>query len=106
MPGRSGRDEMQGAPRSYGAPLGAQEPVNATDRPKVGPAPENVQRAALAQQGLYRKPVGSAATPAPPKSAAPPPNDSPTRDLSIGTAAQRIQANPSNIERAINEQSQ
>lgn len=106
---------MQGvAPvRSYGAPLGAQAPVNAPDRPKVGPASAAVQHAALADKGLYRKPVGSQASPAPPPpkpnpitptpaSAAP---DNPTRDLSANTAAQRVGSYPSQVNQAIDEQS-
>lgn len=104
---------MQGvAPvRSYGAPLGAQAPVNAPDRPKVGPAPPAVQRAALAEQGLYRKPVGSQATPSPPKpnpispTPASAPSDNPTRDLSANTAAQRVASYPGKVDQAIDEQS-
>jgi hypothetical protein len=112
MPGRSLRDEMQGvAPvRSYGAPLGAQTPAQATDRPKVGPASAATQHAALESAGLYRKPVGSQAS-SPPvrRPAAPPPQqattDSATRDLSVATAADRIRANPARINQAIDEQS-
>lgn len=105
MPGRSGRDEMQAvAPaRSFGAPLGAQAPVNATDRPKVGPAPIDVQRAQIAKQqadsakqaraGLYQKPVGSPATAAP----------NPTQDLSAATAVNRIAARPGQIDAAVDD---
>lgn len=75
MPGRSGRDEMQGV-RNYGAPLGTPTPSPATDRPRVGPAdPSTIHRAIAADQtssasqaraGLYQKPIGSqASTPAP-----------------------------------------
>jgi len=123
MPGRSGRDEMQGvAPtRSYGAPLGAQAPVNATDRPKVGPASPDVQRAAIAKNqadssrearaGLYQKPVGSqASTPAarPPAAAAgAQPVQSHAMDAygPLGRAVGQIQANPANLNNAIDEQS-
>lgn len=114
MPGRSLRDQMQGvAPvRSYGAPLGAQAPVNAPDRPKVGAAPPATQHNALEQAGLYRKPVGSSATPAapvrrPPAAApvSPPPGNNPTRDLSIGTAAQRVASYPGQVNQAIEDQS-
>lgn len=117
MPNRSVRDEMQAvAPqRSYGAPLGPQASVNATDRPKVGPAAPAVQKAALASQGLYRKPVGSSATPAAPRPATPapaptssaPPPQSHALDTygPLGSAAARIQANPANLNNAIDEQS-
>ena len=123
MPGRSGRDEMQNspmapAPRSFGAPLGPAAAVNAADRPKVGPAAPNVQRAALAQQGIYRKPVGSTASPAAPKPTARPttPTTTPTAGQppksyaldplgSVGRAASQIQANPGLIDQAVEEQS-
>ena len=112
MPGRSLRDEMQGvAPvRSFGAPLGAQAPANAPDRPKVGPASQASQHSALEQAGLYRKPVGSTATPpvrrtpAPAPAASPNPASNPTRDLTVGTAVQRIQSYPSQVDKAIEEQ--
>lgn len=116
MPGRSGRDEMQGmAPtRSYGAPLGAQTPAAiAPDRPKVGPAPAATQHAALEAAGLYRKPLGATATPAPPTRPSPSPGpaappagaNNPTRDLSIGTAARRVQSYPGQVNQAIEDQS-
>lgn len=112
MPGRSGRDEMQAvAPaRSFGAPLGAQAPVNATDRPKVGPAPIDVQRAQIAKQqadsakqaraGLYQKPVGSQASSPP---AASVPSSNPTQDLSAATAVNRIAARPGQIDNAVDD---
>lgn len=114
MPGRSIRDEMQAvAPtRSYGAPLGPAVPAtDAAARPKVGPAADATRHAALEGAGLYRKPVGSPATPAapvrrpptPPAASASP--SSPTRDLSVGTAAQRVQQYPGMVNQAIDEQS-
>lgn len=114
MPNRSVRDEMQAvAPsRSYGAPLGPQAHVNAPDRPKVGPAAPAVQKAALGQAGLYRKPVGSPASvapaTAPPKPATPPPTanvGNPTSDLSAQTAANRIASYPGQVNQAIEDQS-
>jgi hypothetical protein len=113
MPGRSLRDEMQGvAPvRSYGAPLGAQTPAAAPARPKVGPASPATQHGALEQAGLYRKPVGASASPAAPVRRPPPPAataapvGNPTRDLSIGTAAQRVAQYPGQVNQAIEEQS-
>lgn len=114
MPGRSLRDEMQGvAPtRSYGAPIGTPAPSNASDRPKVGPASQATQHAALEQAGLYRKPVGSTASPAAPvrrpqptAPASPAPADTPTRDLTVGTAAQRLASYPGQVNQAIEDQS-
>jgi hypothetical protein len=127
MPGRSGRDEMQNtalAPptRAFGAPLGPAASVNATDRPKPGPAAPNVQRAALAQQGLYRKPVGATATPAAPKPVAARPAAPPTATSApagslaqksyaldplgpLGRAASQIQANPGATDQAVEDQS-
>lgn len=113
MPGRSLRDEMQGvAPvRSYGAPLGAQSPSNASDRPKPGPASQATQHAALEGAGLYRKPVGATAAPAAPVRRPAPnppaarPADSPTKDLTVGTAAQRIASYPGQVNQAIEDQS-
>lgn len=97
MPGRSGRDEKQ---TSFGAPMGVQAPVNATDRPKVGPAaPDTVHRALAAQEadasrqaraGLYQ-----------PKPAAP--TENPTRDLSAANAANTVASGPARIENAINQ---
>lgn len=113
MPGRSLRDEMQGvAPtRSFGAPLGAQAPAAAPDRPKVGPASPDTQHSALERAGLYRKPVGSTASPAQPVRRPQPtapaatPADSPTKDLTVGTAAQRVANYPGQVNQAIEEQS-
>lgn len=127
MPGRSIRDEMQDTPmarpaRAFGAPLGPAAAVNAADRPKVGPAAPNVQRAALAQQGIYRKPVGSTASPAAPKPTARPATPTPTQASTpaagqqprsyaldplgpLGRAASQIQANPGLIDQAVEEQS-
>lgn len=114
MPNRSVRDEMQAvAPtRTYGAPLGPQAHVNAPDRPKVGPAAPPVQKAALAQQGLYRKPLGSPASAAPasppPRPASPPPTSNvgnPTSDLTAQTAVNRVASYPGQVDQAIDEQS-
>lgn len=102
--------------RSYGAPLGPAAAVNAPDRPKVGPAPAAVQKQALGAAGLYRKAVGAQATPAAPKPAAPaapspgvsqPAAQSHALDAlgPIGKAAGQIQANPANLNNAIDEQS-
>lgn len=115
MPGRSGRDEMQGvAPtRSYGAPLGPAAAINAPDRARVGAATATSQHAALEQAGLYRKPVGSQASaptpvrapPKPPVTAPPTGVDNPTRDLTVGTAAQRIAQYPARVNQIVDEAS-
>lgn len=95
MPGRSGRDEKQ-----FGAPLGVQTPVNATDRPKVGPADPDIQRKAIAKQdadaakeahaGLYQ-PKPTPATP------------SPSRDLSVLGAAEKIAGRGQQIDQAVDD---
>lgn len=109
MPGRSLRDEMQGvAPvRSYGAPLGAQVAVNAPDRPKVGAAPPATQHSALEQAGLFRKPIGSSASPSVPvKPPTAPSAARPATSLSVGMGApaQGIRQFPGKLDQAIEEQ--
>lgn len=86
MPNRSKRDEKQ-----------------STGRPKVGPADPETRRRLLAEHerkareesraGLYQ------AKPEKPK----PKSEKPTKDLSIGTAARRIQTRRQRIEDAVDE---
>lgn len=115
MPGRSGRDEKQSvAPvRSFGAPLGAPTPSNATDRNVAGPAPVDVQRQAIQKQdadaarqsraGLYQKPLGANASS--PPGATPAAASNPTRDLSVGTAANRVIQRPGLLNQAVDDAS-
>jgi hypothetical protein len=110
MPGRSGRDEMQGLapskPRVYGAPMGAPTPSNAVGRPQVGAAPPQVQRQAIqaheaaaareSRAGLYQKPLGATARPSP-TLAVPNAQSAPA----VLGAAQQIQGRPAMIDQAV-----
>jgi hypothetical protein len=100
MPGRSGRDEKQ-----FGAPVGYEAPSTASDRPKVGPAdPDTVRqnlkaalnppRSSRPQQQASQPPTSTADT-----------SDSPTRDLSVLGAAQKIQGRKSQIDQAVDDAS-
>ena len=90
MPGRSGRDEKQ-----FGAPTGYEPPSSAQDRPKPGPADDDTVRQNL--RAALNPPRAS--KPAAP--ATPPPEDTPTKDLSIIGAAGKLQGRKSQIDQAI-----
>jgi hypothetical protein len=108
MPNPSMRDARQVAAAKPTAPT----PVFSTDsngnreggRPKVGPASAQTVHAALQAQDAIAKaprPVAQAQVGATPAS----PSDSPTKDLRVSTAAQRIQNYGGKISQAIDEQS-
>lgn len=120
MPNQMKRNDMRQVsptgPRAFGAPLGA-PPIlsDSTGRPKPGAAPPDVQRRAIAahqaeaarqaRAGLYQRQQQAVAptTSSPPLSTSGTNPDNPTRDLAVGTAAQRITQHPGQVNQTIDE---
>lgn len=91
MPGRDRKDQKQ-----FGTPTGYEPPSSAQDRPKLGPADADTVRRNL--NAALNPPRSSTPSTPPPK---PPKAESPTQDLSILGAAEKLKGRKSQIDQAV-----